>query len=172
MKSSKPSVQFSAFIRAAVLVGSLASASAAMALEIYKWEDETGQVHISDVVPNKYKKSATRIEVRGATEEPKPAATDATAKEKTKAAEPVKAAPEVPKKAAAPTSAAPAPASPKPAAAVETTADENDCATQLRLYRESQECFAPFRTATGGIRAEAFEKCKERPDPSERCPKP
>ena len=171
MKSSKPSVQFSAFIRAAVLVGSLASASAAMALEIYKWEDETGQVHISDVVPNKYKKSATRIEVRGATEEPKPAATDATAKEKTKAAEPVKAAPEVPKKTA-PTATAPTPSTPKPAAAVDASGDESDCETQLRLYRESQECFAPFRTATGGIRAEAFEKCKERPDPSDRCPKP
>ncbi len=143
--------------RAAVLAVGIVCASAAGAVDIYKWEDEKGQVFVSDVVPAKYKKTATRIEVRS----PEGGTPAATAK--AKAPEPNPAPAEAAKKAVAPTAA------PKPA--TETSAAEaTDCETLQRLYRESQECFAPFRNATGGIKPEAYEKCKERPEPTENCP--
>lgn len=39
------------------------------------------------------------------------------------------------------------------------------CEEQKRRYAESQACFAPYRLANGGIRPEAYEKCKEAPQP-------
>ncbi|HEY2926593.1 DUF4124 domain-containing protein [Piscinibacter sp.] len=45
----------------------------------------------------------------------------------------------------------------------------SDCAARLRRYRESQECFAPYRTVTGAIKAEAYQRCVELPDPSPQC---
>jgi hypothetical protein len=50
---------------------------------------------------------------------------------------------------------------------VETTlaAARAACEEQKRAYRESERCFAPYRTANGGIKAEAFQKCKEVKEP-------
>ena len=50
---------------------------------------------------------------------------------------------------------------------VETTLSQARaaCEEQKRLYRESERCFAPYRTANGGIKAEAFQKCKEMKEP-------
>ena len=46
----------------------------------------------------------------------------------------------------------------------------SDCAELLRRYRESQECFAPYRMANGGLRPEAFQLCgPDLPDPSGQC---
>jgi hypothetical protein len=41
-----------------------------------------------------------------------------------------------------------------------------ECQAQLRAYRESIECFAPYRLANGGIRPEAFKVCKEVKQPA------
>lgn len=35
------------------------------------------------------------------------------------------------------------------------------CREKWREYRESQACFAPYRLANGGVKAEAFKYCKE-----------
>jgi len=40
----------------------MAVAFAASATVIYRWIDENGRTHVSDVVPEKYKKSATRVD--------------------------------------------------------------------------------------------------------------
>ncbi len=154
-------------VRVAVWVSSVVVVSTAWAVDIYKWEDEKGQVFVSDVVPNKYKKTATRIEVRSnesAVPTPTPTPTPAAKKAVTgPAASPAPAAANTPQSA------------PKPAIKPATDLREQeatDCETLQRLYRESQDCFAPFRNATGGIKAEAYEKCKERPEPTEKCPIP
>ena len=39
------------------------------------------------------------------------------------------------------------------------------CEARKRRYRESQECFAPYRTATGGIKRGAFQHCVELKQP-------
>ena len=45
------------------LVGSaLLFALSAQAAVIYRWVDEDGRTHVSDVVPEKYRKSATRVD--------------------------------------------------------------------------------------------------------------
>ncbi len=71
--------------------------------------------------------------------------------------------------AAAARPAAPVP----PALAVRpgsSPAREADCAQLLRRYRESQECFAPYRMANGAVRPEAFVLCGPGlPDPSGQC---
>ena len=35
------------------------------------------------------------------------------------------------------------------------------CRAQLKEYHQSIECFAPYRTAKGGVRPEAYQHCKE-----------
>ena len=50
------------------------------------------------------------------------------------------------------------------------TRGASDCAELLRRYRESQECFAPYRMANGGLRPEAFQLCgPDLPAPSGQC---
>ena len=47
---------------------------------------------------------------------------------------------------------------------------EEDCRAWRAEYAKSQACFAPYRTATGGIKAEAFRVCgPEVLDPSPEC---
>lgn len=47
--------------------------------------------------------------------------------------------------------------------------DDTDCETWRRLYRESEDCFGPYRTTRGGTKAEAFEKCNPIPSPELKC---
>jgi len=50
-------------VRPVVLVSALIAWHAAMsASAVYQWEDEKGQVHFSDTVPDKYKRAARRID--------------------------------------------------------------------------------------------------------------
>lgn len=43
-----------------------------------------------------------------------------------------------------------------------------ECEALWQEYFRSQECFAPYHTTTG-IRAEAFQHCKEVVSPAQRC---
>ena len=53
-------------VRAVVPVSALIAWHAAMsASAVYQWEDEKGQVHFSDTVPDKYKRAARRQTNRG-----------------------------------------------------------------------------------------------------------
>jgi hypothetical protein len=47
---------------------------------------------------------------------------------------------------------------PKPMSAAEKKAR---CEKEWKKYRESEACFAPYRLANGGIKAEAFKHCTE-----------
>lgn len=145
----------------------LALSTTATATEIYRWVDEQGKTHFSDVVPEKYKDRAKPVEAK--TNEPSPverhganeragtakagppaASTAPTAREASKA-QPASSPPKVPKR--------------PPRGPSENT----DCETWRRLYRESLDCFAPFRTARGTTKAEAFEHCTPVVEPPIRC---
>jgi hypothetical protein len=150
------------------LVGSaLLLALSAQGAVIYRWVDESGRTHVSDVVPEKYRKSATRIDSSSSEVSPeqRQQAERAAAKEKALAEEAVTRHQSTP--AFQPASAASqAAASKRPAQGV---TDSTDCATWRRLYRESMECFGPFRTTSGATKAEAFEKCNPIPSPELKC---
>lgn len=138
------------------------------AADIYRWVDQDGRTHISEVVPEKYRKSATRIDSRQyeLTAEQRREAEARVAQEKVRAAEAKqrKARSDAVEAANSASAAAAAGSAPRPA-----TTQGTDCATLRRLYRESQECFAPYRTATGTTKAEAFEKCTPVADPVLKC---
>jgi len=142
------------------LIPLLASLAAlpCIAADIYRWVDENGKVHISDVVPEKYKGSARRIDGGQA-----PTAQQRQEAEERAAAD----------RARAKASAATPPAIPA-AATLPATPAETECEKAHRLYRESQDCFAPYVNTNGSVRAEAFQNCAAVPDPSPRCgpPKP
>lgn len=150
----------------AVLISALVLFPAVYAADIYRWVDEEGRTHISDVVPPQHKKSARKIDPREfelSAEQVKEAQARAE-RDKARAA--------LARQQRASAVAAGAPAS-GPAAAGSaprpTVPAATDCATLRRLYRESQECFAPYRTATGTTKAEAFEKCTPVVDPELKC---
>jgi Domain of unknown function (DUF4124) len=136
----------------------------ACAADIYRWVDENGKVHVSDVVPEKYRNSAKRIDSRESEVSPQQRR-DAEARAAAERAKADAAA------TAAPADAAQSTAQParKPAAAAGT-----ECEQAHRLYKESVDCFAPFVTAGGAVKGDAFKQCTALPDPSPRCgpPKP
>jgi Domain of unknown function (DUF4124) len=154
--------------RAAALAGALLFAgTCAHAAAIYRWVDENGRTHVADVVPEKYRATATRID--SGQYEVSPAqrkeAEARAARDKALAASqaaarrsPAASAPAA--KASTPTSAR------RPAQGV---TEATDCDTWRRLYRESEDCFAPYRSTRGGIKPEAFEACNPIPSPELKC---
>lgn len=153
------------FIR---LLGGVAllGALSAQATVIYRWVDDNGRTHVSDVVPEKYRKSATRIDSSESAVSPerKRQAEEAAARIKALADERARSHQDRPASAPAP-AAASAPTK-RPAQSV---TDDTDCETWRRLYRESEDCFGPYRTTRGGTKAEAFEKCNPIPSPELKC---
>ena len=133
------------------------------AADIYRWVDENGRTQISDIVPENYKKSATRIDSRqfelSAEQRREAEARAAEAKQRKARSDAVEAANSVAAAAAAAAESGPR----------QATNQSTDCATLRRLYRESQECFAPYRTVNGATKAEAFEKCTPVADPVSKC---
>jgi hypothetical protein len=144
----------------AILLG-LAFFGCAHAADLYRWVDDKGRVHFSDTVPAEYRNTARKIaaeadvpperrkeaEERAAREIERARAAAAAA---TKATEPP-----------APDLAAPPP--PRP------VADPNDCKALHRAYKNAQDCFGPYVTVNGAVKAEAYERCPVLPDPSQRC---
>lgn len=154
--------------RAAALVGAaLLACTCAHAAAIYRWVDENGRTHVSDVVPEKYRARATRID--SGQYEVSPAqrqeAEERAARDKSQAAQGAPGRAD----AAASTPAAKASAPASARRPVQAVTDTTDCDTWRRLYRESEDCFAPYRTTRGGIKPEAFEKCNAIPSPELKC---
>jgi hypothetical protein len=111
---------------------------------VYRWVDENGRTHVSDVVPEQYRKSATRIDSSRSEVSPerRQQAERAAARNRALAEETAT------RRQSAQAIEPPAVAS-RPAATKRPTqgvTDSTDCATWRGLYRESMECFAPFRT--------------------------
>lgn len=135
--------------------------------EVFRWVDTQGKTHFSDVVPDEYKDVAQPVDATAPSPSPEEQrrAIDRAAREKARAAE-------------APTIAAPAAASSPAAAASSATAskrppyapgDDASCESWRSLYRESLDCFGPYRTARGATKAEAFEHCTPVAEPPLRC---
>ncbi|NMM10039.1 MAG: DUF4124 domain-containing protein [Polaromonas sp.] len=137
------------------------------AADIYRWVDENGRTQISDIVPENYKKSATRIDSRqfelSAEQRREADARAAETAQRMARSDAIEAANAA---AAVAASAASAAAESGPRRA---TKQGTDCATLRRLYRESLACFAPYVTAVGATKAEAFEKCTPVLDPVAKC---
>jgi hypothetical protein len=145
----------------AVLVVLAVPGSFPWAADLYRWVDESGRTHITDTVPEQYRKSATRIDTRQfeATSEQRREAEERAERERAR----VRAIQEERARGARP-AAAPA-AAPRQAAAA-------DCAELHRRYRESLDCFAPYIQANGTTKAEAYSKCAVVKDPSPECGPP
>ena len=120
---------------------------AAGAAEVFKWTDENGKVHYGESVPERYQRKATRIDTESSrpTDAQREQAASRAARDKAKAQSGVRDASE--------------PARP------EASSADTGCEAQKQRYQESQECFAPFRTANGGLKADAFEHCVEVAEP-------
>ena len=149
---------------AALLLGSLASVQAG---DIYRWVDEQGRTHWSDVVPEKYRNSATRVDTRQyeLTPEQQREAQERAERERARSS----VSPEPPAKAAPAPATPPAPAPAVVKRPAQRVTESTDCATWWRLYRESQECFGPFHAVGGGLKPEAFDHCNEIPSPELQC---
>jgi len=160
-------MRLSPLLRNRLIGSTLLIALSAQGAVIYRWVDETGRTHVSDVVPEKYRKSATRIDSSSSevSVEQRQQAERAAAKNRALAEEAAtrrQGTPAVPPS----NTASQAAASKRPAQSV---TDSTDCQTWRRLYRESTECFAPFRTTNGATKAEAFDKCNPIPSPELKC---
>ena len=120
--------------------------------DIYRWVDQDGRVHLSDTVPEQFKKSATRIDSRQyeLTPAQRREAEARTARDKAQAAE---------RDAKAAATAGRAASAAAPASAVSAEAGTADCATLRRRFAESNECFAPFFNRNGSVKAEGYAKC-------------
>jgi hypothetical protein len=134
---------------------------------IYRWVDESGRTHVSDVVPEKYRKSATRTDSSSSQVSP-----EQRQQAERAAARNAALAEEAGTRRQSPTPNQPSTAASQPDALKRPTqgiTDSTDCQTWRRLYLESTQCFAPFRTANGSTKAEAFEKCNPIPSPELKC---
>lgn len=140
---------------AALGVCLLAAIGAAHAGEIYKWTDENGKVHFSDVKPASPKDQAQPVEMKvHRPSEPERREAQARAdREKSLLKGPEKE---------------PAPAAAGSLATKPVAPDDSSCEAQWRKYNESSACFESFRQANGSVRAEAYQKCAEVKTP-ERC---
>lgn len=151
------------FWAATLLLGAVTGVQAA---DIYRWVDKQGRLHLSDVVPDEYKDSATRIDSRQFELKPeqKREAEERAAREKANL-------PSLPEPPVTAVPSGSAPVSPPPVAKrpVQRVTTSTDCTTWWRLFRESQACFGPFHTVGGGIKPEAFEQCNEVPSPELKC---
>jgi hypothetical protein len=149
------------FLFASTLTLAILSAEAGAA-DIYRWVDEKGHTHVADVVPPRYKDSATRIDTRSS-----------EVSEQQRAEAQARAAREKAAQASAQRESAP-PVAAEPGAAGKKTdrpaAKNNagDCEQQRRAYDESQACFVRYATQWG-IKGEAYEHCTSVPDPSPQC---
>lgn len=153
----------------ALPVALLVSVLPAQATTICRWVDANGRTQLADTVPERYAASATCTDSKQY-DVPPERASQAQARDRRLleraglAGQPASEAPPP----AAPRASAPKPPGKRPARGVDAS---TDCATWRRLYEESAACFAPYRTV-GGIKAEAFDRCRTIPSPDPTCGAP
>lgn len=121
------------------------------ASDIFRWTDEKGRVHYSGSVPDQYQRSATKLVPADAQRRAGAAVNDEAGPEsiatrRGKSSEPYSDLRALPATASAGNK-------------------DRGCEAQKMRYRESQECFAQYRTVTG-IKREAFRHCVEVKQPS------
>jgi Domain of unknown function (DUF4124) len=147
-------------LRLACLACCLLLISAAHATDIYRWVDEQGHTQISDVVPDKYKGKASKLDL------PPYEVSDADRADAEARAKQLKA-----RAAEGQPSPVTAPQRSRPTRRTQraVTVDKSDCASWRQLYAQSQECFAPFQNTNGSLKPGAFQKCTQIPDPVTTC---
>jgi hypothetical protein len=145
------------------VVVNMALSAAARATSICRWVDESGKAQFSDVVPSRYSSIVSCTHTQNSEPSVEQRAANARAKARGDKAAPVAGA--------APNSAPAGDKASQPVAKQpsDNVTDSTDCKTWQRLFSESGACFAPFRTALGGIKAEAFAVCNEVPNPEAKC---
>lgn len=120
----------------------LLACSSLQAADVYVWLDESGRRQISDVVPEKHRARAKRVEVASpSTEDPQREA---------------EAFAGYARSAAAGGSAAPS----------------TDCQASWQLYLESRECLAFYEYAQRGLEADPRASCPVVPAPPADCAPP
>jgi hypothetical protein len=154
-----------------MLFGLIALSATAGAGDLYRWVDENGRTHVSDVVPAPYRDIAKRVDTSASEipENQRQEALERAAREKQLSDERTRAA-----QAEQSQSPLPAPAKTTELSPPDNTAAE--CEQLIREYRESQECFAPFmfsrrdgRHRRSGVRQEAYLYCKRVQSPYAKC---
>ncbi len=145
--------------RLSILLGCALLSMAAGAADLYRWVDESGHTHVSDIVPARYQDAATKVDTSSSeiSESRRQEALARAAREKQLVEESEKAAPAAPP----PPVRAEKPAVPD--------SGETECDRLIRAYRESQECFAPFKRRRGGTRPEAYRYCTPVQSPYAQC---
>jgi hypothetical protein len=158
-----------AAIRAATLAAVLVAASSPAGATVYRWVDEQGQVHYGEIVPPRFRDTARPVDLAA----PAPdaaqqrSALERAARDQARAAS---AAADAGRAPVAPATAGSGSAGPPVHKRPARIPDPGtDCETWQRLYRESQDCFGPYRTVRRGIKPEAFEACNVVPELPSRC---
>jgi len=147
--------------------------SHATAADIYRWVDEKGRTHVSDVVPPRFADKATRVDTSASSisAEDQRAAQERAARERKLYDDQLDAARREDEAAlnARRTQSAGELIPPRQGPT------DNECAAKWRAYWASQECFAPFvkgagrRNRPAHVSEEAYLYCKSVPDPSSEC---
>ena len=141
------------------------------AADIYQWTDDSGRVHMGDSVPDRYRSVAKVIDSAQfrTSEAARKEATARAERDKLRANAVVANQPRA-RTQAPPRSQAQAS---QPVGAIKATEDAGaECAAQQRLFRASQECFAPFVNVNGSVKPEAHSVCRVVTDPTTRCGPP
>lgn len=146
------------------------SAAAAGAGDLYRWVDENGSTHVSDVVPAPYRGIAERVDTSASE------ISDAQRQEALARAAREKQLADERDRAAQIEQSQPPPTRPKTAELSPSDNSDAECEQLIREYRESQECFAPFMFSHGngrhrrsGVRQEAYLYCKRVQSPYAKC---
>lgn len=140
-------------MRLTYLIFMLLLAPLANASEIYKWIDENGKAHFGDVIPERYKKSSSRIDAKPVntmeSRHPKSGIERSQAGQENSPPTPV--------------------ATSKGKESTRFKSDAEKCREQMQKFQESEACFSRFRNTNGSVKDGAFQECEDikRPPP---CP--
>ena len=139
------------------------------AASICRWVDANGRTQMSDVVPDRYKESATCSDSRESELSPDQQreaarrATEQPSRLRHEIAQP-------PTPAASGASGTTGEHSlPMAKWPTEVITETTDCQTRWRIYDESVACFGPYRTTQGATKPEGFDKCNDVPSPEIKC---
>lgn len=152
----------------ALLMMTVCAFPAAHGADIYRWVDDSGRVHFSDQAPNHSRKNVTRTDSSQYEVTPE-RRRDAKARAARNRVRSAGAAERIETEKILPYSSGPQPGSAASAPAA-SALPANDCATLLRRFQESSECYAPFMNVNGSFKPHAYETCGPAvPYPAREC---
>ena len=134
--------------------------------------DESGRTQMSDVVPEKYKNSATCSDSRQYELSPQQKREVELREAEVKSGKRLETADPPARPASSPGrtgNSAAQPVAKRVKRPAEAITDSTDCPTRWRIYDESIECFGPYRTTRGATKPEGFDMCNEIPSPEMMC---